>query len=248
MSRPATAAGERGDATAGERGDATAGGDRDTTTSGGSRDAVPELVSAAAGGDETAWAGLVRRYAPLVATVIRSHGLDPADAADVNQTVWLRLVEHLGRLRESHALPAWLVTTTRRECLRMLRLGRRTQPFDPYDESGEAHVGVLLLVDPSTPDEDLLRAERSQVLRDAFAELPVRCRELLTLLVADPPASYREIGEQLGMPVGSVGPTQARCLAKLRSCPALAPYIGLAADEAQPGNGGERDAAVATRQ
>lgn len=215
---------------------------------GSSSGAVPDLVSAAATGDETAWAGLVRRYAPLVATVIRNHRLDPADAADVNQTVWLRLVEHLGRLRESHALPAWLVTTTRRECLRMLRLGRRTQPFDPYDESGEAQVGAVLLVDPSTPDEEMLRAERSQALRDAFAELPVRCRELLTLLVADPPASYREIGEQLGMPIGSVGPTQARCLAKLRSCPALAPYTGLAANGALPGNGGERDAAVATRQ
>lgn len=230
MSRPATAGGHR-DASEADPGEP-----------------VADLVSAAAAGDETAWAGLVRRYAPLVATVIRRHGLDPADAADVNQTVWLRLVENLGRLRESYALPAWLVTTTRRECLRMLRLGRRTQPFDPYDESVDAHVGVLLLVDPATPDEDLLRAERRQALRDAFAELPARCRELLALLVADPPASYREIGERLGMPTGSVGPTQARCLAKLRNCAALAAYIGPAPSGAAPGNGGERDAAVVTRQ
>ncbi|MFV2022402.1 RNA polymerase sigma factor [Micromonospora sp. LOL_023] len=227
--------------------DAVPGGRRDAAPGEG-RDAVPDLVSAAAAGDETAWAGLVHRYTPLVATVIRSHRLDPTDAADVNQTVWLRLVENLSRLRESSALPAWLVTTTRRECLRMLRLGRRTQPFDPYDESVDAHVGTLLLVDPSTPDEDLLRAERSQALRDAFAELAVRCRELLTLLVGDPPASYREIGERLGIPIGSVGPTQARCLAKLRNCAALARYIGRAPNGAPPGNGGERDAAVATRQ
>ncbi|MFY1636498.1 RNA polymerase sigma factor [Solwaraspora sp. WMMB335] len=211
-------------------------------------DAVPRLVAAAVAGDESAWVDLVRRYTPLVAAVIRSHGLDRADAADVNQTVWLRLVEHLGQLRESHALPAWLVTTTRRECLRMLRLGRRTQPFDPYDESVDGHVGVFLLVDPSTPDEDLLRAERRQALRDAFAELPARCRELLTLLVADPPASYREIGERLGMPTGSVGPTQARCLARLRNCPALAPYVRHAPDESQPGSGGERDGAVAAQK
>ncbi|WFE21785.1 sigma-70 family RNA polymerase sigma factor [Solwaraspora sp. WMMD937] len=209
---------------------------------------VPDLVSAAADGDETAWAALVHRYGPLVAAVIRSHGLDHADAADVNQTVWLRLVEHLGRLREAHALPAWLVTTTRRECHRMLRLGRRTQPFDPYDESTDAHVGVFRLVDPTTPDEDLLRDERCQALRDALAELPPRCRELLTLLVADPPASYREIGERLGMPTGSVGPTQARCLAKLRNCPALAPYVRIGPLGEQQGNGGERDAAVATKQ
>ncbi|MFY1698403.1 MULTISPECIES: RNA polymerase sigma factor [unclassified Solwaraspora] len=226
---------------------AAAGGHRDASEAD-PGEAVADLVSAAAAGDETAWAGLVRRYAPLVATVIRRHGLDPADAADVNQTVWLRLVENLGRLRESYALPAWLVTTTRRECLRMLRLGRRTQPFDPYDESVDAHVGALLLVDPATPDEDLLRAERRQALRDAFAELPSRCRELLALLVADPPASYREIGERLGMPTGSVGPTQARCLAKLRNCAALAAYIGPAPSGVAPGNGGERDAAVVTRQ
>ncbi|BCL14557.1 RNA polymerase sigma factor [Micromonospora sagamiensis] len=205
------------------------------------------LVSAAASGDESAWAELVRRYAPLVATVIRSHGLDRADSADVNQTVWLRLVEQLGRLRDAHALPAWLVTTTRRECHRLLRLGRRTQPFDPYDDSVDGHVGVFLLVDPTTPDEDLLRAERRQALRDAFAQLPPRCRDLLALLAGDPPASYREVGERLGMPLGSVGPTQARCLARLRGCPALAPYVRLAPGGAEE-TGGERDGAVAARR
>lgn len=208
---------------------------------------TPTLVAAAASGDESAWAELVRRYTPLVATVIRSHGLDRADSADVNQTVWLRLVEHLNRLRDSHALPAWLVTTTRRECHRLLRLGRRTQPFDPYDDSGDGHVGVFRLVDSSTPDEDLLAAERRQALRDAFAQLPPRCRQLLELLAGDPPASYREIGERLGMPVGSVGPTQARCLARLRHCPALAPYVRLSPGGAE-GTGGERDGAVAARR
>ncbi|MEV0329157.1 sigma-70 family RNA polymerase sigma factor [Micromonospora echinospora] len=208
---------------------------------------TPALVAAATAGDESAWAELVRRYTPLVATVIRSHGLDRADSADVNQTVWLRLVEQLGRLRDSHALPAWLVTTTRRECHRLLRLGRRTQPFDPYDDSVDGHVGVFLLVDSAAPDEDLLRAERRQALRDAFAQLSPRCRELLALLAGDPPSSYREIGERLGMPVGSVGPTQARCLARLRDCPALAPYVRLSPGGAE-GTGGERDGAVAARR
>ncbi|MGN9768231.1 RNA polymerase sigma factor [Micromonospora sp. SD12] len=201
------------------------------------------LVAAASCGDEGAWGELVRRYTPLVLSVIRSHGLDHVDAADVNQTVWLRAVEQLGRLRESNALPAWLVTTTRRECYRLLRLGRRTQPFDPYDDSVGGHVGASLLVDPVTPDEDLLRAERRQALREAFAQLPPRCRELLTLLMAEPPVSYREIGARLGMPVGSVGPTQARCLHKLRNCPALAPFVG--AHPGNDGSGGDRDGAVA---
>ncbi|MFI6823795.1 RNA polymerase sigma factor [Micromonospora sp. NPDC050187] len=208
---------------------------------------TPALVSAATDGDESAWAELVRRYTPLVATVIRSHGLDRADSADVNQTVWLRLVEQLGRLRDSHALPAWLVTTTRRECHRLLRLGRRTQPFDPYDDSVDGHVGVFLLVDSAAPDEDLLRAERRQALRDAFAQLSPRCRELLGLLAGDPPASYREVGERLGMPVGSVGPTQARCLARLRDSPALAPYVRLSPGGAE-GTGGERSGAMAARR
>ncbi|MEU4777712.1 sigma-70 family RNA polymerase sigma factor [Micromonospora sp. NPDC023633] len=201
------------------------------------------LVAAACSGDELAWGELVRRYTPLVLTVIRSYGLDQVDAADVNQTVWLRAVEHLGRLRESNALPAWLITTTRRECFRLLRLGRRTQPFDPYDDSVDGHVGASLLVDPVTPDEDLLRAERQQALREAFAQLPPRCRDLLTLLMADPPVSYREIGTRLGMPVGSVGPTQARCLHKLRNCPALAPFVRACAGD--DGSGGDRDGAVA---
>ncbi|MFY1702051.1 MULTISPECIES: RNA polymerase sigma factor [Micromonospora] len=206
-----------------------------------------ELVTAAAAGDESAWAELVRRYTPLVLSVIRAHGLDRADAADVNQTVWLRLVEQLDRLREPAALPAWLVTTTRRECHRQVRIGRRSQPFDPYDDSAQGPAGAFLLADASSPDEDLLRAERQQALRDAFDQLPTRCRELLALLAADPPASYREIGERLDMPVGSVGPTQARCLAKLRNCPALAQYVRAVAGRA-PATGGERDGAVAARR
>ncbi|MEH1015413.1 sigma-70 family RNA polymerase sigma factor [Micromonospora sp. CPCC 206060] len=205
--------------------------------------AVGSLVAAAAAGDETAWSALVRRYTPLVLAVIRRYGLDHTDALDVNQTVWLRLVEQLPRLRESDALAAWLATTTRRECYRLLRVGRRTQPFDPYDESVDGHVGVHLLVDSAAPDEDLLRAERQQALRDAFAQLPPRCRELLALLAADPPASYREVGERMGMPIGSIGPTQARCLHKLRRCPALVAFGGRAADTGA--SGGERDGAVA---
>jgi RNA polymerase sigma factor (sigma-70 family) len=201
-----------------------------------------ELVGAAARGDERAWAELVRRYTPLVLSVVRSHGLTGADAADVNQTVWLRLVEHLDRLRAPAALAGWLATTTRHECYRMLRVGRRSVPFDPYDDSATGQLGASLLVDTTAPDEDLLRAERRQALREGFAQLSPRCQELLALLTADPPASYRMIGDRLGMPVGSVGPTQARCLRKLRGCPALAPYLGTC--PAQEG-GGERDGIVA---
>ncbi|TDC58943.1 sigma-70 family RNA polymerase sigma factor [Micromonospora sp. KC207] len=199
------------------------------------------LVAAAAGGDEAAWTELVRRYTPLVVAVIRAHGMSRADAADVNQTVWLRLVERLDQVRDPEALAAWLATTTRRECYRLSRLDRRSRPVDPYDDALDVRNGSLM--DAAAPDEALLRAERRQALREGFAQLPSRCQELLALLTADPPVSYREIGERLGMPVGSIGPTQARCLRKLRTCRALAPFLG--ARRGVETSGGERDGAVA---
>jgi len=208
---------------------------------------VAVLVSAASRGDEHAWAELVRRYTPLVLAVIRAHRLDGADAADVNQTVWLRLVEHLGRVREPAALAAWLITTTRRECYRLLRAGRRTRPFDPHDETVAAHPALFRSADVAAPDEDLLRTERRQALRAGFAQLPTRCRELLALLVADPPLRYREIAERLGMPIGSIGPSQARCLRKLRESPALAPFVRPDRDPVG-GSGGDRDGAVAANR
>lgn len=204
--------------------------------------ATEALVAAAASGEDRAWDELVRRYTPLVLSVIRSYGMSRADAADVNQTVWLRLVEHLGRLREPMALAGWLATTTRRECYRLLRAGRRTQPFDPYDDSVGAHFDASMLVDTASPDEQLLRAERYQALREGFGQLSARCQRLLSLLVGEPPASYRQIGEEMGMPVGSIGPTQARCLQKLRECPALAAYVGRGPNTE---GGGDRDGVVA---
>lgn len=205
--------------------------------------AAVSLVTAAASGNERAWDELIRRYTPLVASVIRSYGLTRADAADVNQTVWLRLVEHLDQLREPNALAGWLATTTRRECYRLLRAGRRTQPFDPYDDSFGSQIDASLLADTATPDENLLQAERYQALREGFAQLSSRCQQLLSLLVGEPPASYRQIGDQMGMPIGSIGPTQARCLQKLRDCPALASYIGRESDP--EGGGGDRSGVVA---
>ncbi|MEV4121704.1 sigma-70 family RNA polymerase sigma factor [Micromonospora sp. NPDC049645] len=202
------------------------------------------LLSAAAGGDESAWAELVRRYTPIVYSVIRAYDLSRADAADVNQTVWLRLVEQLGRVREPEALPGWLATTARRECYRLSRLSRRAQPVDPYDQSLETYQGFsreLAAMAPG-PDDELLRAERRQALREGFVQLPSRCQALLALLTADPPVSYREVAERLGVPVGSIGPTQARCLRRLRACPAIVEFLGASAIGT---NGGEPDGAVA---
>ncbi|SDG43274.1 RNA polymerase sigma factor, sigma-70 family [Lentzea fradiae] len=183
---------------------------------------IAALVSAAAEGDQSAWNEIVDRYTPLVVSVIYKHRLRPADAADVNQTLWLRLVEQIGRLREPEALPGWIATTTRNECLRVLRVQQRTHLYDPLT-SAEA-------LEPEQTDaeveSDLLALERRQALRDGFAELTDQCKRLLTKLMTDPPPSYQVVSEELAMPVGSIGPTRIRCLEKLRKTPAIAAFLG----------------------
>lgn len=181
---------------------------------------VTDLVPAAAAGDRSAWDTLAERYSSLVLGVARGYRLDEADVADVFQTVWLRLVENLGALREPRALPGWLVTTTRNECLRSIRLQRRTVALEP--DSAEVYAGQ----EPSVPLEDLLlQEERREAVRSALASLPGHCRQLLALLLSDPPSSYEEISRRLDMPHGSIGPTRMRCLGKLRRCPAVAALL-----------------------
>jgi len=183
---------------------------------------IAVLVSAAAEGDQSAWNEIVDRYTPLVVSVIYKHRLRPADAADVNQTLWLRLVEQIGRLREPEALPGWIMTTTRNECLRVLRVQQRTHLYDPLSESDALESEQM----DADVEADLLAVERRQALRDGFAELTDQCKRLLTKLMTDPPPSYQVVSEELAMPVGSIGPTRIRCLEKLRKTPALSAFLG----------------------
>ena len=180
---------------------------------------VAVLVKRACEGQQSAWDELVERFLPLVGAIIARHRLRGHDADDVNQTVWLWLVEHLAALREPRALPGWIATTTRNECLRVIARSRRTTSVDPlsasiFDRADEE--GAL--------DDDLLTLERQQALRAAMAELPDDRRELLTLLLVDPPLPYREVSRLLGIPVGSIGPTRARALQQLRDSHALEPF------------------------
>lgn len=196
----------------------------------GSAGSVSALVAAARGGDSRAWDALVERFLPLVTALIARHRLGRADADDVNQTVWLRLVEHLGDLREPEALPGFIARVTRNECLRALRAHQRSLPVDPQAASpfdrapfdGGAFAGLPpdRGVDVGL-DDDLLREERHHALREALHDLPSARRDLLTLLVADPPIPYAEISRRLGIPIGSIGPTRSRALAQLRSNPGL---------------------------
>src|SRR4051794_1962187 len=175
---------------------------------------VEELVASARGGDAAARGALVDRYLPLVTAVIRRLRLSAADADDVNQTVWLRLVEHLDSLREPRALPGWLATTARHEGLRLIKRRGRDLPVDPGGSTFDTP-------DVSDPGAALVQDLRSHALREALLELPEQRRELLLLLLADPPLSYDEISARLGIPRGSIGPTRARALEQLRSSRAL---------------------------
>lgn len=181
-------------------------------------DNVADLVHAAVDGDEDAWRQLIERYLPLVKSVIRSHGLIGQNAQDVSQIVWLRLVEHLKDLRQPQALPGWIKTTTRNECIQLIRSVQRTVPVGTSVEPETTAGGREL-------DADLLRTERHEALLEALAELPEHQRNLLVLLVADPPLSYAEISRRLSIRVGSIGPTRARALSKLRESPAMASLI-----------------------
>jgi RNA polymerase sigma factor (sigma-70 family) len=181
---------------------------------------VTGLVGRARTGDKQAWDALVERYAPLIWSICRRYRLDGADAADVSQTVWLHLMDHLGNLRDPAALPGWLATTTRRECGRAVRAARGLL-------AAGSGLDAESLPDEqaATAEQELLAGERHAALREAFGDLPADWQRLIALLVADPPLPYAEISARLGIPVGSIGPTRRRCLDKLRRHPAIAALI-----------------------
>jgi RNA polymerase sigma factor (sigma-70 family) len=180
---------------------------------------VRELVARAAGGDQEAWNQIVERYAPLVWAICGRYRLTSQDVEDVGQTVWLRLVEQIGNLREPAALPGWLATTTQHECLRVVRAGRKRDGYGLSADELEAPDQAAFI------EQELLAAERNAAVRAAFAGLPGRCRQLLSMLISDPPLSYLEISTVLGMPVGSIGPQRLRCLRRLRQSNCLADFL-----------------------
>jgi RNA polymerase sigma factor (sigma-70 family) len=180
---------------------------------------VIALVTRAAGSDQSAWNEIVERYAPLVWSICSRFQLSNHDSEDVGQTVWLLLVEHLGELREPAALPGWLAKTTARECLRVVTAASRSERLATRLDDPEQFV------DGAVIDEEILLAERNAGLHTAFAGLPPRCRQLLAMLLSDPPPSYAEISAALDLPVGSIGPQRGRCLRRLRRSPALVALV-----------------------
>jgi len=172
---------------------------------------MDDLVARASVGDASAWNLLVDEYIGLVWSVARGFGLGEADCADAVQTTWLRLVEHLDRINDPNRVGAWLATTTRRECLRLVAYAKRVAPARDADVFDGPDISLREL------DAGLLDAEQSVQMRAALAQLPPRWRELLLMLVADPAPSYEAISDQLMMPIGSIGPTRGRALRRLRA-------------------------------
>jgi RNA polymerase sigma factor (sigma-70 family) len=170
---------------------------------------VEDLLRGAAGGAQSAWNEIVRRYERLVWSVARTYRLSNADAADAVQTTWLRLVEHLGAIRDPDRLGAWLATTTRREALRLATRRRRERADVADDQLAQLPDGG-----PGVEDS-LLATERDRLVNRALGQLDDRCQRLLRVLSMSPPPRYDAVAEAFGMPIGSIGPTRGRCLNRL---------------------------------
>lgn len=178
---------------------------------------LEEWTRLAVEGDQEAYAKLVRQLAGLIWSVTRSFRLSAAEADDVAQGTWLRLVEHLPTIREPRKLPGWITTTARNECRALLR---KTGRLVATDFNAPATSRDLVDASPAA-DHGLLAGERTQAAAVAFESLGDVCRELLGLLMADPPLTYAEVSEAIGIPVASIGPTRSRCLERLRRHPAI---------------------------
>jgi RNA polymerase sigma factor (sigma-70 family) len=184
---------------------------------------VEQLVQAARECDSGAWAAIIERYAELIRRVARKYRLSTADVEDVSQLVWLQLFDHIDRIREPRALPGWIAKTTANACLSMVKTQARTIPTDPValNERNAAVTPLGAASEPNEPIAALQRQQDWQYLQEGLDELPTEQRDLLALLVADPPLTYEQISQQLGRPIGSIGPTRARTLEKLRNTKAV---------------------------
>jgi RNA polymerase sigma factor (sigma-70 family) len=175
------------------------------------------LARAAMQGEEAAWERLVARFGPTIRSVARRHRLSEADQDEVVQRTWLRLLERIGTVRQPEALGGWLVTTARRESLRIIELSARELPSDEADDRESAAAPV---------EDAVIAAERRAALYRALGGLRPRQRSLLQLQLAAPAMSYEQLGVALEMPVGGIGPTRGRALAALRRNAAFAEVVG----------------------
>lgn len=207
MSRGSTDSSASTAGTAGSAGSAGPGKGRDEAKD----QEVIRLVRQAAAGDRAAWDLIVSKYVALLWAIALRHGLNESDAADVVQTTWLRLLEHIDDIRDPSRVGSWLATTAQREALRMVAHRRRVVLNDDHSHFD----GPDRLLAPV--DERLIAQEQATRARQALDSLPPTWRSLVELLTQDPPLSYERIGADLGVPIGSIGPTRGRCVRRLRA-------------------------------
>ena len=176
------------------------------------------LVGRCRRGEAAAWEALVHRYQRLVYAIVRRTGLDEHAAADVFQTVFARLVAHLPRIADPQRLQAWIVTTAKREVLLALRRGQRTVSMTRDDDADGEAAEWDVADDAPLPEDALADLQQQNLVRQALDRMDARCRELLRMLFRDDSDKlpYEEVAQRLGLSVGSIGPTRARCLGKLR--------------------------------
>lgn len=176
------------------------------------------LVAAARAGCATSWRAIVDRFDDCLWRVARARGLDGPTADDVVQQTWLAAVTNIETLRSAPALGSWLRSILHRECLKALSLRQRETPrIEDIELIGNTNGRTIVMrTEPRSPEEETLQREQRRLVRTAQRRLSRRDQDLLTLLVVEPPLPYTEISRRLGMPVGSIGPTRARCFARLR--------------------------------
>lgn len=176
-----------------------------------------KIIEACLQGNPSAWEALIVRYQRLIYSIPLKSRLSQDDAADIFQSVCLKLYEKLETLRDHEKLSAWIITTTTRESWRLLARQKREVSVDETDAEDTTEPLDLLASEAPLADEQRILLEQQQAIRQAVSSLPERCRSLLTMLFyKKDELSYTEIARQMDMPVASIGPTRARCLEKLK--------------------------------
>jgi RNA polymerase sigma factor (sigma-70 family) len=165
------------------------------------------MIRAGGATREAAWSDMLRRHTPKMYGVARSFDIDQATAEDLVQTAWLRFLERSDQIRDTSSVGPWLCMVVRNEARRLVTR-RRTVPVAEGWETRPAET--------APPTAGLIATEQAVALRSAFARLGDDCRQLLSLMLADPPLSYDEIAAALDRPRGSLGPSRQRCLEHLR--------------------------------
>lgn len=173
-------------------------------------DSLERLLGRCQRGDADAWAKLIEETSDLVWSVARRQGMNDDDAGDVFQGTYLALHGSLANMRSGQALPKWLGVTASRECHRVRRRKARLSSADPEPVLAQ-------VIDETESAETRTQSDVDAFLaRRGLAELGGRCQQLLEKLYFADDVDYAEVSRELGMPVGSIGPTRARCLAKLK--------------------------------